>query len=1116
MPQINFLANDPLSWENLLNQQQQVQQQAAQGVAQGDRLNLPPLSDQQENSLLSSIGQKTLGGIGYVGSLLDKYTGGRAVRGLLGGHPEELLSLLPGSDALGITDEANRVSGRDLTDNLGLTTRGGDGFGDTALGIGAEILTNPTTYVTGPLGTLTHAGEQAAKIGFRPGLMQGLRGINSTAELGPQALAAAARVGIDPNTLVGTPLRGLASVGLPFGPKAVFGTGAETADSLASLGQTAKQTARTIADLPGINTITHPIESIYNKVAEPMGRQLQALFNYKVAGATSAAGQKAGREYTAGVQSGLEAARGAQVGAVRNLAGADALDQGALVRNIAEAPTGAASPLTPQGKAINQEVDAMKAYLDQLRAEGHSLGFVPHELSDTEAQYFPRHMQELDKDSRGFAGRQKQFNTNPSALEGREDILKNVPGGTQTLNQLTMDADVSGINGRFGPANLRPNGQAPTSPLQREAMIRERYLGVTPQDEAMIGPTLAKASQGQPLTPEESLLISRWKQSQGLARWAESLDPQYAQKGIPFFGRNPVDDFMSTAASTIRRNEAGKAIHGMFADAAVPAAEAGPNYVPLGKALKLAGFDDEANALQAFAARKGIQGNPASAAVDLYVPPELAKDATKFTQGFQTPEVLKPLLGAVDWFTNLTKTFQTSPFPAFHLRNFVSGQYSNWMLDAFDPRYGKANPLGWIKPVQDAIQVIKGGVVEGAKDMPIFKGMGLTDAEATKRLADLAYQYRAAGNGVSLASEGLTGGDQAASLVSKIPGLKPFEGFGATLKQAIPNSKESLNPLNVAGVSSNKDLFAPVVAGRKIGDATEEINRLSAFIGQLRQGYDPATAAMRTRAAHVDYSALSPFEKNVMRRLVPFYSYTRGIVPFVMDNLVKNPGGLGGHTAMAAYSLRQQNKGFVPDWMGNGLAIPIGDEQNGTQRFLTKVDNPVEAAASIYNGGGLDKTAMGVLGMMNPLVKAPLEFATGKQFFTGRDLADLYPMTGSNLTDQILVNSPLSRLATTYRTLTDERKLEDPLALLTNLGTGVKLSDIDMEKQRDLAAREFISESLRGQQGIGRYETIYPRPEAIGSLTPEEIALLRLNKSLEMKAQKRAKEAKQKIGVRGG
>jgi len=134
-----------------------------------------------------------------------------------------------------------------------------------------------------------------------------------------------------------------------------------------------------------------------------------------------------------------------------------------------------------------------------------------------------------------------------------------------------------------------------------------------------------------------------------------------------------------------------------------------------------------------------------------------------------------------------------------------------------------------------------------------------------------------------------------------------------------------------------------------------------------------------------------------------------------------------------------------------------------------------------------------------------------KQFFTGRDIGDLYSMTGSSTIDQVLANSPFSRIATTARTLADERKWQDPLSALAiplNLGTGVRVTDVDLEKQRTIAAREYVQEALRGLPEIGKMDTLYLKPGMEGTLTPEELALLRLQKTLQKKAEEEAKKRK--------
>lgn len=113
---------------------------------------------------------RVLGGLGYVGSTLDKP--GAAIRGLLAGRPKELAHLIPFSDAMGITDYGGEnggeeaESGRSLLEKAGLVGKNkpglfndvGDFLGDVA-GFGVELATDPLTWV-GP-GVLGKAGLKA-------------------------------------------------------------------------------------------------------------------------------------------------------------------------------------------------------------------------------------------------------------------------------------------------------------------------------------------------------------------------------------------------------------------------------------------------------------------------------------------------------------------------------------------------------------------------------------------------------------------------------------------------------------------------------------------------------------------------------------------------------------------------------------------------------------------------------------------------------------------------------------------------------------------------------------------------------------------------------------------
>lgn len=105
-----------------------------------------------------------LDALGWVGDSLDKP--GRAVRGLLGGRPEEGLAAIPFSDTMGLTSQQNRVSGSDLLRQLGMDA--GDDLGGTLAGMGVEMATDPLMYAGGALGGVLGRRAGAAAMARGP------------------------------------------------------------------------------------------------------------------------------------------------------------------------------------------------------------------------------------------------------------------------------------------------------------------------------------------------------------------------------------------------------------------------------------------------------------------------------------------------------------------------------------------------------------------------------------------------------------------------------------------------------------------------------------------------------------------------------------------------------------------------------------------------------------------------------------------------------------------------------------------------------------------------------------------------------------------------------------
>ena len=142
-----------------------------------------------------------LDALDYAGSVAEKF-GGREVRGLLGGKPRELLSAIPFSDTLGITDPRERVTGHDLASQWGLTSAAHP-WASTAAGLGIDLATDPLSWGGGgalarALGMAGRAGEAASGASKIPLLRsvapQGLEGFSTGSLLGslPEATAEAA------------------------------------------------------------------------------------------------------------------------------------------------------------------------------------------------------------------------------------------------------------------------------------------------------------------------------------------------------------------------------------------------------------------------------------------------------------------------------------------------------------------------------------------------------------------------------------------------------------------------------------------------------------------------------------------------------------------------------------------------------------------------------------------------------------------------------------------------------------------------------------------------------------------------------------------------------------
>jgi hypothetical protein len=146
-----------------------------------------------------------------------------------------------------------------------------------------------------------------------------------------------------------------------------------------------------------------------------------------------------------------------------------------------------------------------------------------------------------------------------------------------------------------------------------------------------------------------------------------------------------------------------------------------------------------------------------------------------------------------------------------------------------------------------------------------------------------------------------------------------------------------------------------------------------------------------------DYSDLANWEKNIARRIMPFYTFPRKALPRVLEAVVNRPLVIAKYPMLAKsltqYSLYklelttkdyEQIERLLPEYMNQGsyLLMPYRDA-NGDLRFFDWTWNVPWGGLFEAEQRGLMKSAI-----TNPLVQITYEIMQNKSSWTGRKIYD--------------------------------------------------------------------------------------------------------------------------------
>lgn len=217
--------------------------------------------------------------------------------------------------------------------------------------------------------------------------------------------------------------------------------------------------------------------------------------------------------------------------------------------------------------------------------------------------------------------------------------------------------------------------------------------------------------------------------------------------------------------------------------------------------------------------------------------------------------------------------------------------------------------------------------------------------------------------------------------------------FGYTVKADVFGRELKLRP-----VQFTKDLNklleefvrgAPIVTGlRKYGNSEAGVN----------------AAGLLMKASQFDYADLSPFERDVMRRIIPFYTYMRKNLAAQTRLLANDPARIasnlrGWDVVKDIFSDPEGNTYAIPDYIGEMFGFVIDDNIRkdiikrspswlgavlGSNPIAFKPESPVFDLEKFTQGGVSQVLKQQFIGSSNPLLKEVLQFTLEENLFKNK------------------------------------------------------------------------------------------------------------------------------------
>lgn len=238
------------------------------------------------------------------------------------------------------------------------------------------------------------------------------------------------------------------------------------------------------------------------------------------------------------------------------------------------------------------------------------------------------------------------------------------------------------------------------------------------------------------------------------------------------------------------------------------------------------------------------------------------------------------------------------------------------------------------------------------------------------------------------------GGTDLVRVMQELNVVRGVDAVGNTFKKNLEQALK-FDPTNAKQVTLELGKFW------KHPSMVEDYSRATQFINFISQGYSPKQAADKVNEVLFDYQhGLTFFERKFVRRVLPFYTFPRFAIPFVLQKTMEAPG----RTAMFNKAIGLMERLWVSpedtlnpserEVFGESFYVEqprlfTGFDKNGSAKFnILNNLTPLDALSLLSydtktNKLDVKRTAeKTILAGLTPYLKVPLEVAFDKNYFT--------------------------------------------------------------------------------------------------------------------------------------